>query len=543
MKTKMTLAEMKALVNSGAYNDYIPRQHGKNKKTLMEFLAGKTLPVAAPAQQQVHQAPAQQQVQQHVQQEVQQAPAQQQVQQQVQQHVQQEVQQAPTQQEVQPAQIQQEVQQVQPLAQEKIANVVEKEAAPLKKKKGKKELIAIAEKLPGWKKSWKIKNIKDLEEFIQRAAGSPVMNVGQAPPVEEEKKKMGKKELLIAQASKIPGFRISIQGKNMAELKKFIAAANTGAVPPPLSQVEEEEVEVEPVSQEYTRNSILGMNEKEAKKLAKTEGWNGRKDRIKDAKQYLLNKFNLITEDEEEKEEAVVEIVEWPISVEEIRRNSGTIKALKELLIARGIATSLPRTKEEILKLFNKSRCDFDNFTCNEDEFCDLRNQLCRELDFLREEGDDEIKKFAKGLIYLPDTETANRGRFYGTREAIHKVKTFLANKDVEIQEEDDDEIVPPSIMHDEHVEKDLEEAVEEEALEEEDLEEEDLEEEAVEEEVVEEEAVEEEVAPVMEEGISPININNLLNKHSENEIRKAILNCLGLYNDRLDPNDEIVHI
>lgn len=42
------------------------------------------------------------------------------------------------------------------------------------------------------------------------------------------------------------------------------------------------------------------------------------------------------------------------------------------------------------------------------------------------------------------------------------------------------------------------------------------------------------------EEGLSPININRLLDQSSEKEIRKAILNCLGLYND-IDPNDEIV--
>jgi hypothetical protein len=41
--------------------------------------------------------------------------------------------------------------------------------------------------------------------------------------------------------------------------------------------------------------------------------------------------------------------------------------------------------------------------------------------------------------------------------------------------------------------------------------------------------------------GISPININSLLEKpSSEIEIRKAILNCLGLYNE-IGPNDELL--
>ena len=204
------------------------------------------------------------------------------------------------------------------------------------------------------------------------------------------------------------------------------------------------------------------------------------------------------------------EIEEWPISAETLSKHTKTVDDLKKLLKAKGIATGLPRTKKEILDLFKKSRCSFKNFTCSEDEFCDLRNNLCRELNILRNK-DKEIKKLAKGLVYIDE----EKGRFYGTPEAIAKVREALLHPPAAAAITTE-ERAPVIVATTQEEKKEEEEII-----------------------------VQPPPPPAIqqqqqEEGISPININRLLDKPDENEIRRAILHCLGLYHD-IDPNDEII--
>jgi hypothetical protein len=258
-------------------------------------------------------------------------------------------------------------------------------------------------------------------------------------------------------------------------------------------------------------DDMIKLTLSELRKIAKTHGWTKRTGTKKELVEFIKSKTVKTKQEEKRLEVPVVEEVvavkeeeveEWPVSADVLKAHSNTVDNLKKLLKAKGIATGLPRTRKEILDLFTKSRCSFHNFTCSEEEFCDLRNNLCRELNILRDKN-NELKKLAKGLLYIDE----EKGRFYGTPDAIAKVKEVL--------------LAPPAPVVEKAVEKMVEKVVEK----------------------TKSAEKEEEVVVVKhkeDEGISPININQLLDKPTESEIRRAILHCLGLYHD-IDPNDEVL--
>lgn len=367
------------------------------------------------------------------------------------------------------------------------------------KKKLKTELVEIAKTMPGYKS--KTHNKKDdLIAFILKKE----IVVKPAKPT--------KRSVLLEKASKYVDFRKTVHGASIATLEAFLSTKQ-GTIAPPVAPKQKEE-----------EQDITKLKYNDLRKRAKDYGWTKRTGTKKELIEFINNRRRSMAEVTVAPEgrltetvattaapEMVVEvreedIEEWPISAETLKKHGKTVDDLKKLLKAKGIATGLPRTKKEIVDLFKKSRCSFKNFTCSEDEFCDLRNDLCRELNILRNK-DKEIKKLAKGLIYIDE----EKGRFYGTQEAIAKVREALLHPS------------PPTIVQQRPT------ATEEEKKEEEEI------------------IVAPPLAPVIqkqqqqqEEGISPININRLLDKPDENEIRRAILHCLGLYHD-IDPNDEII--
>ena len=320
--------------------------------------------------------------------------------------------------------------------------------------------------------------------------------------------KRTKRDELLDRASKYIDFRKSVHGTSIAKLEAFLATKQGTTAPPAPDTADVV------VVQKQKEQDISKMKYNDLRKLAKEHGWTKRTGTKNELIEFIKAKMagtaaapeGRLTETPavvvaaEVREE---EIEEWPINAETLKKHSKTVDDLKKLLKAKGIATGLPRTKKEILDLFKKSRCSFKNFTCSEDEFCDLRNNLCRELNILRNK-DKEIKKLAKGLVYIDE----EKGRFYGTPEAIAKVREALLHPQttttVVVEE--------PPVVQEEKKE--------------------------------EEEIIVQPPPPAIqqqqEEGISPININRLLDKPDENEIRRAILHCLGLYHD-IDPNDEII--
>lgn len=341
--------------------------------------------------------------------------------------------------------------------------------------------------------------IAKLEAFLK--SKEVVKTTTTTTPVEiktktEKRKKPTKKELLIEKASKYDDYDKAMHN-TIIKLEAFLKTK--------VSKGKEAEK-----TDEMTKLTLS-----ELRKLAKSHGWTKRTGTKLELITFIKSKTITVATTKEEKrlevptpapiKEKTVEeeekIEEWPIHPDVLKKHSNTVDNLKKLLKAKGIATGLPRTRKEILDLFNKSRCSFKDFSCSEDEFCDLRNNLCRELNILRDKN-NELKKLAKGLVYIDE----EKGRFYGTPDAIAKVREVL--------------IHPPMVV----VEK--EKSVEKEK----------------EREKVAEQVEEIIIPPVQEqeEGISPININHLLDKPSENEIRRAILHCLGLYHD-IDPNDEVL--
>lgn len=364
----------------------------------------------------------------------------------------------------------------------------------------KSDLIARAEVLPGYKKTVHGKNIASLEAFLQtheqkkkemyRGGGVEESKVAE-PPVAEpviESKKPTKKEMLMERAEKYPEFKKSIHGKNIASLMAFLAIMEVGneAASTTMAAI--------------TRQTIQRMSLPELRKLAKERGFKVKKATEKQLLDFLLAPAASI-ELEPEPEPVVAEqldigeLEEWPVSAEVVAAHSETIERIKELLRHRGIMVGLPRTKKELMELFKKSRCTFENFTCEGDEFCDLRNNLCRDLKILKNQ-EGELARFAKGIEY-EDFHDQGGGRFYGTPDAIARVREALVPSPIEPEPIVDAAPTPAEPIVDAEVET--------------------------------------------EEGISPININRLLDKPSESEMRKAILNCLGLYNDVIDVNDEII--
>jgi hypothetical protein len=342
------------------------------------------------------------------------------------------------------------------------------------KNKLKNELVRIAKKMPGYNS--KTHNKKDiLIAFLLK---------------KDIEIKPSKKDLLLEKASKYVDFKKTIHGSSIAKLEAFLKS----------KEMVEKTKQVEKEEQDITK---LAFND--LKKLAKKHGWAKKTGTKKELIEFIKNKdvvsvppVGRLVETEPPVVVEVVEedIEEWPVSPEILAKHSKTVDDMKKLLKAKGIASGLPRTKKEIMELFNKSRCSFKDFTCSGDEFCDLRNNLCRELNILRNK-DKEIKKFAKGLVYIDE----EKGRFYGTPDTIAKVRQALLHPPTvqeqppaQQQEESKEEVIIPPIT----------------------------------------------IQQKEEEGISPININRLLDKPSENEIRRAILHCLGLYHD-VDPNDEII--
>lgn len=347
------------------------------------------------------------------------------------------------------------------------------------KKKLKPELVEIASKREGY--NAKIhKKKEDLIAFLLK---------------KEIVRKVSKKDALLEKASRFADFRKSIHGTSIAKLEAFLAKKEKVATSEDVVVVEEQD-------------KYAAMSMKELREEAKKHGWpkSKRTGTRVELTEFIKIKVSGGGAAPTEKVAVAVkeEMEEWPVDPSVLQKHSKTVDDLKNLLKAKGIAVGLPRTRKEILELFQHSRCSFKDFTCSDTEFCDLRNNLCRTLNILRNK-DNEIKKFAKGLVYIDE----EKGRFYGTPDAIAKVRQALLHPE---------EIVIEPVVQQKEVVK--EKVVVEQP-----------------EQIVQKQVQEQEEE---EQGISPININKLLDKPSENEIRRAILHCLGLYHD-IDPNDEII--
>jgi hypothetical protein len=389
--------------------------------------------------------------------------------------------------------------------------------------------------------SKKIKTTMRLGELIQIAKDRPNYD----PKIHNSKetllnflrpdKKPTKKDLLIAEAQKISGFKKSEHGKNVKTLKAFIDAHKNGGVV-------QTKTHLPPVAVSTWRE-VEALDFQSLKKLAKERGWDkGSKGKKHELLEFLRPIFEKTPSPQtsgplpstpppppEEKEEVDWRLVEWPIPDDVVNGASGN--QLLELLESRGIRVAVPRNNPKRKKLFKKKRCDTDHFVCDESEFCDLRNHLCLDLTDL---------KVANGNLYYDE----KGHRFLGSKEAIAEVKRLLRTPpppEVIMDEEEEEEIIPedeellpaPTIDPDKCYtcvtgeETPVQETPSPEQK-------------TPTPEQKTPSSVQAIPSPEIDNIRSPININNLLEKPSEQDIRRTILKCLGLYND-LDPNDEIM--
>lgn len=407
-----------------------------------------------------------------------------------------------------------------------------------------KQLVEIAEKKCSFLKKSALKKSADIIKFILNPPSDKELfqNASMVKLKELGKKHSGFKASDYAKSSskdKLIEFLIS---KGEKACKTTTAVATTTTTPVAAAPVVAEKTAVRrakkrgrpaQVLEGLTKEDIHKMagkngNYPRLKRIAADHNWNGTSWKKAELVKFLLpffpdapsveatGRLDVVAGGEEEKkeEEAELDLLEFPVSDEIIAKYSGTVDSLKELLRRNGITTALPRKKDDLISFFKKRRCSDKEFNCNDTEFCDLRNKLCNDLKILHK--GDKFPHLANGLGYLSDE---GHGRFVGTKEAIAILqKAFAVPPPMEEEEEDVEivEVVPtqkqPSLVPVKQEQKAADTPPPPPVS----------------------------ASPQDETGISPININRLLDKPSENEIRKAILHCLGLYHD-IDKNDEII--
>jgi len=383
--------------------------------------------------------------------------------------------------------------------------LAEKGDAQMVQKCRLKELMEKAATMEGFNKRTHGKNVAALEAFLAK-------KTVEAKVVEEkkEKKKSSKKELR-ERAEKYEQFRNTIHGKNIEALTQFLKEMG--------SVVAEEQQQQQKQERAWTREEVLAMKAVDLKKLAKKHGRKDRTGTKKELLEFLLPFYPAAAAEEDVVEvvasvtpaaaavaQVKTEISDWPVSADILKRNEKSIEKLVALLRTYGIETGLPRKRSEIMELFKKRRCSPDNFSCSDAEFCDLRNQLCRDLSLLKKKDSDDMRKFANGMAYYDEAGK----RFYGTEESLAIVREALVSPPPPPPPSPSAVVIAtPSPAS--SITTDVSSLPSPEP------------------------------EKKKEDGISPININRLLDKSSEDDIRKTILNCLGLYHDIVNPNDEII--
>jgi hypothetical protein len=228
------------------------------------------------------------------------------------------------------------------------------------------------------------------------------------------------------------------------------------------------------------------------------------------------------------------EIEAWPVPEAILKKKYNTVEKMKELLKKMGITKALPKKKDDIKALFSKKRCSETNFSCSEAEFCDLRNQLCRELSLIIDESGKHKKFEGEMDVVFAD------GTFYGPKHIIAKIRAAWEEGKAGLKPltpppqppKTPSPVVPPPVKTPSPPVV-ISEGVYQTKMNPPPLVQEPI--------PASVSSIESVVSEGKDSGISPININLLLEKPtSEIEIRKAILNCLGLYQD-INPNDEIL--
>lgn len=229
---------------------------------------------------------------------------------------------------------------------------------------------------------------------------------------------------LLVMARTFPTFKTSLHGKTKTAVLAFLRSVIPHGAQPPVPPVES-----------HTRpsdvNDSIGtiLENVRARKItrptllsfARKHGWtHGKKGTVDELVAFLQSIINQQGRDQQPPRVVVVETLdvqpaEWP--VEDLNTLSDlSIKELKDILKGYRISEALPTKKKDILRLFQKKRCDPTHLTtCSTNEICDLRNELCR----------DDLKTRSTSL-----REYVFEGRrFWGSSEIIEEIKRAVVEK------------------------------------------------------------------------------------------------------------------
>ena len=163
-----------------------------------------------------------------------------------------------------------------------------------------------------------------------------------------------------------------------------------------------------PIGKEKPINIDTAIKKDEIKQMLKNKGYTGLLPKYKNE---LIDIYNKLYAESPKKTNDVDEPMK-PLE-------KMTLQEIQTELQKKNITKYLPRTKTELIKLYNADRCDPLNDTwCSDDKICDLRNNVCMDK--------SDIKPTKNTSILF---ETMNDHQIAGTSANLFQLKHAIKNK------------------------------------------------------------------------------------------------------------------
>lgn len=238
-----------------------------------------------------------------------------------------------------------------------------------------------------------------------------------APPQQTDLRSLRLPQLLDLAKTRL-GFKKSVHGKNKTTLIAFLQGGVAAPTTPP-------ETEVSPADASIRTLEDLeaGVRSKTVKRpallvLARERGWTkGNKGKIEELLEFVRSRWEIPPPSA-----TTVEATDrqaWPplVPLEELEGMS--IPQIKTILKRFRISEALPTKKADLIKLFEKKRCNASALTaCEGAQICDLRNELCR----------DDLRSRSTKL-----QEYSFQGRrFWGSSEILEEIRRAVVDRERE---------------------------------------------------------------------------------------------------------------
>lgn len=226
-----------------------------------------------------------------------------------------------------------------------------------------------------------------------------------------------------------PGFKKSVHGKNKTTLIAFLQGGSAQITTSPITAEAVTETAILPASASFRIFEDLetGVRNKTVKRpalllLAKERGWTkGNKGKIEELLDFIRTRWEIPQPPTEETVTTADTTGQqtWPplVPLEELEGMS--IPQIKTILKRFRISEALPTKKADLIKLFEKKRCNASKLmACEGSQICDLRNDLCR----------DDLKSRSTKL-----QEYSFQGRrFWGSSEILEEIRRAVVERERE---------------------------------------------------------------------------------------------------------------